>query len=188
LRQLIKALGARGVHLISTSVHELPTALRQFFSHQVLHTWVIPSFSHREASELLQSHGTPEPNLAQAKFLNTLSRQYPLLLAATAQCLSQHHWQLDDQTLTELSENRHASDLKGEVQQRLLASIPGAHDREMLYRLSAILSMFSLGEARTVAAVDPELDHPHERLIRLAGPWVDQDQHERYTLSPVLAT
>lgn len=183
---LARACSLYGVRLLSTSPYPLPISFRESLGGQILHTMKSPPFSDTEVTEVLRAYGAP-PSIAKfASFINILARQHPLLLAAIAQYLHRQNWRFTEEALEGLFKSEYTAELNNETIDRLLATIEDTKTRELLYRLNLVGSDFSLEDMRVIAAVNPVIEQPHERLNTLIGIWVQRDVKNRLLISPLV--
>jgi len=188
LVELARACQTQQVRLLSTGPHRLPESLCSTLGSHVVRTEAIPPLTTREATEILQEYGAPDPLLASSASFNALAGKNPWLLDTMARYLQARQWQWDQQTLDALFRRQYAVDLSEDVLYRLLETVEDEQSRELLYRLNFILGQFSYEDARALASVAPEVAHPRERLIALAGRWVERDAQERFRISPLIRT
>ena len=188
LIELTRACQAQQVRLLSTSPHRLPEHLRSTLGSHIVCSEAIPPLTTSEATEILREYGAPDPLLASSASFNALAGKNPWLLDSMARYLHGRQWQWDQQTLDALFRRQYAADLSEDVLYRLLETVEDEQSRELLYRLNCILGQFSYEDARALAAVVPEVARPRERLIALAGLWVERDAQERFRISPLIRT
>ncbi len=188
LIELARACKTQHVLLLSTSPYRLPENLRSTLGSHIVRTEAIPPLTMREATEILQEYGAPDALLASSASLNALAGRNPLLLDTMARYLQARHWHWDEQTLAALFQRQYAAAISEDVLYRLLETVEDEQSRELLYRLNFILGPFSYEDTRALAAVAPEVTRPRERLIALAGLWVERDAEERFRISPLIRT
>lgn len=188
LLRLVRVCHRHDVHLISTSMHSLPLGLRQRMKGTELRTLVAPPLSDGEAAEILLTHGAPLGRLEAgfARTVNTYARRHPQLVATFAHYMSQRGWQWTDQEFEILLMSGYTGDLNEETIDKLLETVEDVQSRELLYRLTLSLGAFSLETAHILAAVEPSISRPRERLSALSGLWVQRESEERLLVSPLV--
>src|SRR5262245_55642211 len=71
---------------------------------------------------------------------------------------------------------------------RLLATVADSPSRNLLYRLNLVTGAFDMATVRVLAAVEPSVPEPRERLTALTGLWVQRDTGEQMRVSPLIHT
>jgi hypothetical protein len=181
---------ARGadVHLLTTSCFPLPGVIRSSIAPGTINDLRMPTLTVEDARVILQSLGAPETLLTEAfvRSTNNLSQRHPLLLIAVGGYLSERGWQFRNEEFGDILSGRHTEDLNRDTIERLLNTVTDERSRELLYRLTLIMGVFSADDARALASVRPGLDRPRERLHTVTGPWVQVDARGRLCLSPLV--
>ena len=96
----------------------------------------------------------------------------------------EENWQQPDtiermlQIPTEVVEEREAA-------RQLLTNIPENH-KELLYRLSLMVTEFRKDYARNIGEIPESIPYPGDIFSQLVGPWIDQVSENYYTISPLL--
>ena len=185
---LSQACAEYRVRLITTSAHPVPLALRDELVPPILIETDVPWLTDDEAREILESYGAPSALLTPqyVAFINGVARKHPLLLTATARDLSERAWVDSSESFTSLLSGDFATQIDGEVTQRLLLSISDEGARELLDRLSLIQQSFSIDAVSAVASVSPPIRRPHERAHELMGLWLQPDTGGRLSVSPLV--
>src|SRR5579871_355172 len=186
--QLALTCQAFGVRLLSTSSFPLPLSISNSLSEKALYTVDTPPLSNSEVGEILQALGAPSTllNLTFLSFINILSKKHPLLLRGIASYLERHGWQVNDDTLKGLFGEQYTAKINRETLNRLLDTVDDTENRELLSRLSLLPGTFALAEVQALATIDPVIVRPRERINRLVGLWVQLDDQDQFTLSPLL--
>jgi hypothetical protein len=184
---LAEICAERGLRIVSTSAYELPIAAQEQMGTLVVPAKV-PPFSDDEIEELFLAHGMP-CGLNIRKFipmLEAVTRRHPVLLAAAARHMASAGWALNWGVLEGLLKGVFAEELKPDTQQMLLATMPDPLTRNLLYRLTLASPFFTKEQAVVIAAVQPTLDRPVERLNDAVGLWIQEENASTYSLSPLL--
>ncbi|MEX2376159.1 MAG: hypothetical protein WD942_11350 [Dehalococcoidia bacterium] len=187
LLALSRAADAAEVRLLSTSPFPLPAAVERAAARCGLIPLEIPPFTDEEAAELLAAHGAPPYVVGAARFINTLAQVHPLMITAISAYLEARSWRMTEAELEGLFRGDYKSRLDQETFTRITSTVVDDQTRDLLYRLDLVLGDFTLDQVRVVAAAEPIIVRPGERLNRLLGLWVQRRQGERLRLSPLLS-
>ncbi len=123
-----------------------------------------------------------------AKYVHLVSGGgHPQLAIAFIQSMAASGWPVKElQTLNSLIVGSSAiDDVRKRTRQRLLDDLP-ASSRQLLERLSLKVGGFSRELVLDVAKVAPPISDPGVVLDSLCGSWIDQDESDRFNLSPLL--
>jgi hypothetical protein len=176
-----------GLRIVSTSAYELPIAVQEQLGALVVPAKA-PPFSDDEIEELFLAYGMPS-RLGIRTFipmLEAVTRRHPVLLAAAARHMASEDWSLNWSVVEDLLRGVFAQHVKPDTMHVLLATVPDASTRNLLYRLTLAGPFFTKDCAAVVAAVRPSLDRPIERFNEVLGLWVQQENASTYSLSPLL--
>jgi hypothetical protein len=188
LELLVRACSETGVKLLTTSVHRLPGVLQRVARGHLTQSDA-PPLTDLEALEILQSFSAPPKllaNFASVRFLNAVAQHHPALFTAIALFLEAHGWQWRDQQFEALLLGRFAQGVNDETIRRLLATVTDGPSRNLLYRLNLVIGTFDMETVRVLAAVEPSVHEPRERLTALADLWVQRDTREQMRVSPLI--
>jgi hypothetical protein len=149
----------------------------------------MPRFSPEEAAELLLGQGAPTELVTaeRAKFLNTIAKGHPLLLAGVSHYLRSRDWRFTGKEVEGLFRQEHSAAIADEVLPRLMETVE-SEPRELLYRLNLIGTSFSVEDADAVAIIPPTLARPREMLQSLMGFCLQRDQATRFVVVPPVVT
>lgn len=189
LELLVPACAKTGVKLITTSVNRVPGPLRRILRGMLCETKA-PLLTDVEALEILQRFGAPARllgDLREVRFLNNVARCHPGLLTAVALYLDGQGWEWTDDQFEALFLGKFADEVNEETIRRLLATVTDEAARDLLYRVNLVLGSFDLETVRVLAAVEPPIPSPRERLTRLTGLWVQQDAGGLFRVSPLVS-
>jgi len=175
------------IHLVTTSPFPLPSAILERLHDGVLLTLESPLCTQDDTHDILVAHGAPEAFLSPStvSFLSSICEKNITLLAATAHYLRDRHWQLSDSELNTIAGQNHLGLLNTDTQARLLHTVTNDTSRELLARLSQIVSRFKNEEVAVVAGVSPAIAQPIANLNPLIGPWIQLDSEGDYAVSPI---
>ncbi|MBB6143063.1 hypothetical protein HNQ77_001007 [Silvibacterium bohemicum] len=183
LAVLARAAASGNIKLICCSLYPLPLQLRSEFE-----VVPVPSYDDDEVRELLVTYGAPAAvNHSQFRgVVLGLTQGHPDLTALLVEFLTDNEWVLSDDVWQGLIGQAFASDLKNEVQRRLL-STETAKTRELLFRLNAVMRDFTESEALEIARIEPEIPEALARLSKLSGRWLQQQGTTQWRTSPLIA-
>lgn len=188
LIQLGKVCHSKGVRLISTSFYQLPQNLHSVLGSQILHSIQTPAFTNCEAAEIFQAYGAPDSflNSDSVTYINGLANQHPSLLVAVAEYLHQQDWEFTPQTFEVLLRGDYSVGINEETLNRLLNTLQDNPSQELLYRLNLIQGYFFRDDVIALAAVNPNVERPQQRLNSLLGVWIQRDVSNRLMVSPLV--
>jgi hypothetical protein len=176
------------VLVISTSNHRLGSRILEHVNADAVQEEPCPGLSDNEAADLLRAHGAQNLSDKSVAFLNALAHHHPALLTAISRHLSARDWVWSNETLGALFAREHLSDLRAETLRALTESVRTETSRALLYRLTLVRGAFDEGLAGLLAEVSPPLTLIHERLAELDGLWIQRQNSDRYTTSPLLTS
>lgn len=189
LELLVLACQDAGTRLITTSVNTLPGSLQRA-ARGYLSQKSVPPLNELDAAHILRGFGAPSKlleDLPRVRMLNNVSRGHPTLLTAVATYLRERNWGWSDQQLGDLIQARFADEVNDETIHRLLLTVADEQSRAMLYRLNLIIGPIDTETARLLAAVEPSVSQPRERLATLTGLWMQRDTRDTWRLSPLIS-
>ena len=181
LRHLAKACKIYNVRLLSTSPYPLPTQLRTSIGDQLLYSLDNPPFDINETADILMAYDMPV-DLLRSKLVglvNTFGKQHPSLIVAITRYLKQKNWPSLEDAVDNLFKGEHTIEINDETVAKILTTIEDVQSRELLYRLGLIIGDFSMDDVYAIAAIDPIIERPRERLHNLVGLWVQRDANTR---------
>lgn len=151
----------------------------------IAHT--LGEFSEEDIQEILAKCGVTDVNWA--KYAHLVSGGgHPQLAMAFIQSMTASGWNPSEfQTLDALLQGSPAvEDVKKRTRERLLNDLPQP-SRQLLERLSLKAGGFSRELAVDLGKVAPEISDAGIVLETLIGSWVDQQEGNRFSLSPLLS-
>jgi hypothetical protein len=185
LTPLVKAAGALGVRVISSSLHPMPLALRTEIERAVIEVSV-PPLTDEEASDVMSLHGAP-PQMAAEKagVVNDLAKRHPFLLVAACQYLQRKGWALGEGEIGDLLGGAHTADFGTELYRKLQATVPDPNSRELLYRLTIAGGKFQRVQMEALAGVPQPVPRPAERMADFVNAWVKRIADGEWDVSPL---
>lgn len=182
---IFNAKSAGGV-VLTTSPSAPPTHLfPKFWVDEKCQALVVP-FQEADISEMLKSHGLSDPNdinlWSRIIFLTTSG--HPQLVHARVRNLQARDWPKPD--MNDLLKPDDVEKVRNEARQRLVQELPSQNTRVLAYRLSLITGSFSRDTAISLAGTPPPIKMPGEAFDTLIGPWVEQEENNRFRVSPLL--
>ena len=175
----------RGAKLLITSRHKPPPNLIRSLGLPSSVVTPAPYFTIPEIEQFAVEMDCPT-NAAKiwAKWIQAHTGGHPRLVYTRIAKLREENWQQPDtiermlQTPIEVIEDREAA-------RQLLTNIPENH-KELLYRLSLMVTEFRKDYARNIGEIPESIPYPGDIFSQLVGPWIDQVSENYYTISPLL--
>nr|VFJ90153.1 MAG: hypothetical protein BECKLFY1418A_GA0070994_101027 [Candidatus Kentron sp. LFY] len=147
----------------------------------------LEEFSEQDIREILTGLGVDPKNWA--KYIHLVSGGgHPQLAIAVIQSMQTTGWDMNEiRTMKSLlGGNAAMEQVRARTRERLLNELPeGA--RRLLERLSLKVGGFRRGFVLDMAQITPTVPDGGIVLDRLIGPWVDQQERDRFALSPLLS-
>lgn len=188
LLRLAQVCRQERVHLLSTSNFSLPTGLQQRAHKQALATLPCPPLTDAEAAEILEAYGAPAGRL-DSQFVvtvNGFAQRHPQILAAFAHYMSGRGWRWTGEEFEALLRSEYTETLNDETTGKLLETVEEEQGRELLYRLNTEFGAFTQDAVLALAAVEPVVARPRERLHAVTGLWVQRDAQGKFLVSPLI--
>lgn len=186
LAQFVFEARLRDSVVVATSAYEPTPEIIARFGAKNLQISIVPYLSEGDIGELVtQEHGDPA---VWTKVIYILCGQgHPQLVNASILGLSARNWPSSEIVGEIISgggdETRRQKDA---VLRRLINELPPS-SKELVYRLSALVSGFDRKLVQIVAQVPSSLQYPEEAFIYLVGPWIEKRGADSYMLSPLLS-
>ncbi len=187
LVHLHDALGAT-VLVISTSDHRLGLSIGKYVAADHILEEACPGLTDEEAADLIRAQGGVALSDKATVFLNALAHNHPALLTAISRYLKKRGWVWNNDALAALFAREHLAEVNSETVRALTESIASESSRALLYRLTLARGAFDAELASRLGAVPPALALIHERLMDLDGLWIQRQNDDRYTASPLAAS
>ena len=174
----------RGAKLLITSQHKPPNNLIRRLGVSRSIVIDVPDFTISEIEQFAEEMGCPTNDVKNwATLIQAHTGGHPRLVHARLARLREQDWQPDKdenilQTPPEVIEERGAA-------RQLLTDLPEGQ-RELLYRLSLMLTVFRRDYALNIGEIPKPIPHPGDIFSQLVGPWIDQINETYYTISPLL--
>ena len=174
----------QGAKLLITSQHKPPNNLirRLGVSRSVVID--VPNFTISEIEQFAEQMGCPANDVKKwATLIQAHTGGHPRLVHARLVRLREEDWKQDIienilQTPPEVVEER-------EEARQLLTDLPEDY-RELLYRLSLMLTAFRRDYAFNIGEIPESISYPGDIFSQLVGPWIDRVDETYYTISPLL--
>jgi hypothetical protein len=188
-RLLLLATGAakRGMHVLTTSLQRPESKVGELIPQGLCLVRSSPPLTDEEAIETFLAYGAPpgEQTTAFARATNAAVRGHAFLLAASGRLYQKRGYPRAAGGILGLLGGLEAPDLRKEVLIRLLDEIGDPQTRQLLYRLNLVIGTFSFDDARLLAAVEPQVDRPAERVQELVDTCLSQEDADRFTVIPL---
>ncbi|MFA5942295.1 MAG: hypothetical protein WC798_01340 [Candidatus Paceibacterota bacterium] len=147
----------------------------------------LEEFSENDIHEILAGLGVHDANWA--KYIHLVSGGgHPQLAIAAIQSMQNNGWDTSEfRTLNALLVgNTAVEEVRSRTRERLLNELPEG-GRRLLERLSLKLGSFQRGFVLDMAQIAPGVPDGGIVFDRLIGSWVDQQERDRFALSPLLS-
>ena len=147
----------------------------------------IEEFTEHDIREILTGLGVHNANWA--KYIHVVSGGgHPQLAIAAIQSLQNSRWDVNElKTLNSLLYgNTEVEQVRARTRERLLNELPDG-GRRLLERLSLKAGGFRRGFVLDMAKVEPVVSDGGILFDQLIGSWVDQQERDRFALSPLLS-
>lgn len=147
----------------------------------------LTEFTEKDIEEILEKFGVCSVNWA--KYTHLVSGGgHPQLAIAFIQSMAASGWNLEEfRTLSALLKGSTAVDeVRKRIRERLLRDLPDT-SRRLIERLSLKVGGFSTELAVDLGKVAPPIPDAGIVLDSLTGSWIDQNEGDRFNLSPLLS-
>ncbi|PLX37592.1 MAG: hypothetical protein C0606_04685 [Hyphomicrobiales bacterium] len=148
---------------------------------------MLDDFTEEDVQEILTSLGIEEPHWA--KYIHLISGGgHPQLAIATIQSMQRAGWDTNEfRTLNSmLVGNPEVDQVRSRTRERLLQELPEG-SRRLLERLSLASRGFRRELVLDLAQVSPPISDAGMLFDQLVGTWIDQQEKDRFSLSPLLS-
>lgn len=185
--ELINRLSAGNISILVTSNYQAPeNDLRQL----VVATFtirILPGLEQSDAEAILIHYGaTAETANLLKELLISTTEGPPLLIHSAARYLQQRNWQLDNDSIETIFAGKYDDLQESEIYTRILQHTADEETRQLLYRLRCVLGIFSMDIITELAAIEPTIILPGEKVSRVKGIWLQEVESQQYQLSPLL--
>ena len=185
LGALVYRVLERGAKLLITSQYKPPNNLLRSLGLSSSIVINVPNFTRSEIKQFAQQLGCPEEDAKTwAELFQFPTRRHPGLVHALLTHLREKDWKPQNviesilHTPQEVLEEREAA-------RQLLMDLPD-DQRELLYRLSLMFTVFRKDYALNIGEIQESVPYPGDVFSQLVGPWIDQISENYYTISPLL--
>ncbi|NKN34881.1 hypothetical protein HFC70_00775 [Agrobacterium sp. a22-2] len=147
----------------------------------------LEEFREADIEHILSSLGVPDKNWAKYIYLISGSG-HPQLAVAAIKSMQQSGWDKNElRTLGSLVDgNSEIEQVRADTRRRLLKDLPEG-GRRLLERLSLTTGGFTRSLVLDVAQVAPVVSDGGILFDSLIGSWIDQQEKDRFSLSPLLS-
>ncbi|WP_027834191.1 hypothetical protein [Maritalea myrionectae] len=148
---------------------------------------ILDDFTEEDVQEILTSLGVEEPQWA--KYIHLISGGgHPQLAIAAIQSMQRAGWDTNEfRTLNSiLVGNPEVDQVRSRTRERLLQELPEG-SRRLLERLSLASRGFKRELVLDLAQVSPPISDAGILFDQFVGAWVDQQERDRFSLSPLLS-
>lgn len=167
--------------LLSSSNYNLPKNIIENLDK--FETYNISNFSEDDTKELLDSYNAPKQIFKFIPLINSFSDNYPCLIIATINYLESKNWELKSENLLQ---NKFIENEVDNFQIIFEQTIEDNEIKELVYRLNNIGRVVTKDEIRLVSSVEPIIEHPFEKILKLIDIWIYKESENQYLLSPIL--
>ena len=153
---------------------------------RISHT--LSEFTIDDIQEIIEKHGVSDANWAKYTYLVSVGG-HPQLTMALILSMTASGWNASEfKTLDTLLQGSEAvENTRNRIRQRLLDELPPSR-RQLIERLSLITGgLFGRELAVDLGKVKPEILDAGILLDSLVGSWIDQQEGDRFCLSPLLS-
>jgi len=183
--RLLSSLKAKSIKLLSTSNFNITRNVVDHFAD--LKEYNVPFLDIDEIGEIIQSFGGNEIHQnALSKAILTISSGHPAIVVAINRFLAESEWNIQQQQLEDLFSGNYDVELETDIYEKLLKTVTDSEARELLYRLKMILGKITSAEIAVVASVAPIIQYPDEKIIKLAGLWLQKPKSGTFEISPLV--
>src|SRR5581483_8193141 len=179
---LLKLATERSLSIILISLHRLPNPVSNLFD-----CIDVERLSEKEVISLVRLYRAPKEVLTVGlmNLVSGVTHGMPYLVALLLDYWVSKGWATDDDAWLKLLNSDFAADVRAETQRKLLEMLEPL-SRELLYRLSLLMSPFNEKDVFKIAAVEPAIDRAQERLHSLSGVWLHRVNDRQWRTSPLL--
>lgn len=184
IARLVATQIRRGAALILTAAHDLPPRLCQALGIQAQDIIRMPPFNREEILDFLAQRGChTEWCEALAGIIELMTQGHPQLVHARVAALELAGFPRP--SVSDLMQTPpDVLDVQAEAR-RLVAQLHPS-SRELLYRLSLMVSLMDRERIMAIAAISPSIDEPGNAVDRLAGPWIEIVSPDIFRISPLI--
>ncbi len=175
----------RSGKLLITSQQKLPNSLIRQLGVSSPIVVQVPDFTKSEIEQFAEQLGCPASDAKNwAQLIQLHTSGHPRLVHARLAQLREEGWRQPDtienilQTPGEVVEEREAA-------RQLLMELPD-NQREILYRLSLMVTGFRRDYALNIGEIPESVPYAGDIFGQLVGPWIDRVNESYYTISPLL--
>ncbi|MDQ3845948.1 MAG: hypothetical protein M3342_18355, partial [Bacteroidota bacterium] len=108
-----------------------------------------------------------------------------LLIHSAARYL-QKNWQLDNASIRAIFAGKYDDVQESESYNKILQHTADEETRQLLYRLRCVVGSFSINTITELAAIEPTITLPAEKVSSVKGIWIQEVEKKQYQLSPLI--
>jgi hypothetical protein len=185
--QLLNRLSSENVLVLVTSNYHAPENDFQSIGVDSFMVKILPGLDQSDTEAILAHYGAP---LDIAEILKELlvstTEGHPLLIHSAARYLQQKDWKLDDAAIKAIYTVKYDDMQETESYTKILQHTADEDTRKLLYRLRSVVGSFSVNTITEVAAIEPAITLPAEKINSVKGIWVQEVEEKQYQLSPII--
>ncbi|MYK94456.1 DUF4926 domain-containing protein, partial [Candidatus Poribacteria bacterium] len=176
----------RNAKLLITSQYIPPNDLLRSLGLSASVVVPVSNFTIPEIEQFATEMGCPTEDAKDLSELFQLpTKRHPRLVHALFTQLEEKDWKRQD-IIESIFHGSSTMAKEFEDARRLLADL-SEDQRELLYRLSLMITEFRKDCALNIGEIPKPISHPGHTFSQLVGPWIDQVNETYYTISPLLA-
>lgn len=151
------------------------------FTERVIpHEYALPALSLEEVGDMIPV----EKRTTYQAFIFSLFDGQPLLTHMACSYLHEHEWSTSPEEMGNLFTFPKGTSTEKKVK-RLARQMMSEENYALVNRLLLLDRVFSIEECVDLAAVNPIIANPRQKLASLCGTWI-KEENGKYTLSPLL--
>ncbi len=185
LIQLINYCTQNNIKILSTSNYKLHSKIKNVINSDFTEI-NIPLLTKDETLEVLKTYTNTKKNLKYLDSIYTVSQGYPIYVQVICKYLEDKNWSLDVDEFFKFLTGEAFNNLSDETYQKLLSTTEDESARELLYRLNIVSGDISNDIIKLVCKASPIINKPIEKIIKLTGTWLQKNENNTYTMSPLI--
>lgn len=180
---LLNLCKSRSIHILSTSNFNLPGTIKEHYSDFT--ELDVPFLVQDEVKEVMAAYGSSDLiQNALSKVILNLSFGHPTIVAAINRFMAESNWNVDQGQLESLFAGNYDTGLETDTYEKFLKTVTDEDARAILYRLKLVLGKINNNEISIVADTLPGIQHPHEKVSKLVGLWIQKLKEGSFELNP----
>lgn len=178
-------LSSKNSKLLTTSQRAIPEELEWLSSNTIL-TTNIPLFEYNDVNELLINISAPQ-FIREEKLIHlilSITKGLPAFVLATVYWIKKKNWKVGESELLDILSGAPIENIR-ESERRRMMNLLQNNPRNLLYRLSLIEDTFDKELIKSLASIQPSIDHYGACIDDLIGPWIERGKKGIYEVSPL---